>query len=62
MKVHEAIARCLVDNGIHTLFGVIGDGNLFFVDSFKRLPGTRYVAAAGEDRWAGRDTTPVRPV
>lgn len=48
MKVHEAIARSLVDNGINTLFGVIGDGNLFFVDSFMRLPGTHYVAAAGE--------------
>jgi thiamine pyrophosphate-dependent acetolactate synthase large subunit-like protein len=48
MKVHEAIARSLVDNGIHTLFGVIGDGNLFFVNSFAQLPGTHYVAAAGE--------------
>lgn len=47
MKVHEAIARGLVDAGTETLFGLIGDANLFLVDSFVRQRGT-YVAAAHE--------------
>ena len=48
MKVHAAIARALAEHGIDTLFGVIGDGNLFFVDTFVREHGGRYVAAANE--------------
>lgn len=47
MKVHEALARGLVDAGVGTLFGLIGDANLFLVDSFVRQRGT-YVAAAHE--------------
>lgn len=48
MKVHEAIAQALFDNGVRTLFGLIGDGNLFLVDSFTRLGQCQYVAAAHE--------------
>lgn len=47
MKVHEAVARGLVDAGVDILFGLIGDANLFLVDSFVRQRGT-YVAAAHE--------------
>lgn len=47
MKVHEALARGLVDRGVDTVFGLIGDANLFLVDSFARQGGT-YVAAVHE--------------
>ena len=36
MKAHAAIARALADNGIKDLFGLIGDANLYMVDSFVR--------------------------
>lgn len=45
---HAALARALRDNGVDTLFGVMGDGNIFVIDSFARLEGCRYVAATGE--------------
>jgi thiamine pyrophosphate-dependent acetolactate synthase large subunit-like protein len=48
MKVHEALARSLAEHGVDTVFGVAGDGNLFFIDSFVRECGGRYVAAANE--------------
>ncbi len=48
MKAHEAIARALSDNGIETLFGLIGDANLFMVDSFVRQCGGTYVSAQHE--------------
>ncbi|WP_326522883.1 thiamine pyrophosphate-binding protein [Sphingomonas sp.] len=48
MKVYQALAHALADNGARTLFGVIGDANLMLVDSFVREVGGRYVAAAHE--------------
>jgi thiamine pyrophosphate-dependent acetolactate synthase large subunit-like protein len=45
---HEAMAQALVDQGVRTVFGLIGDGNLFMVDSFHRLPGTTYVGMTNE--------------
>ncbi len=48
MKVHEAIAQGLIDSGVTTLFGLIGDANLFMVDSYVRKFGGRYIAAAHE--------------
>lgn len=49
MKVHAAIARALHDSDVRTLFGVLGDANIFLVDSFIRdLGETTYVAAANE--------------
>ena len=48
MPFHAALARCLVDHGVTTMFGLIGDGNLFMVDSFVRLFGGTFVSAAGE--------------
>jgi acetolactate synthase-1/2/3 large subunit len=48
MKVYEAMARALVDNDVTTLFGVMGDGNLYFVDSFVREAGGKYVASDHE--------------
>lgn len=48
MKVHAAIAKALIDNGIDTLFGLVGDANLFLVDSFVREYGGKFVSAAHE--------------
>jgi acetolactate synthase I/II/III large subunit len=48
MKVHAALAATLRDSGVDTMFGLVGDGNMFIVDSFARAEGTRYVAAAFE--------------
>lgn len=48
MKVHEATARALRDHGVDTLFGLIGDANLFMVRSFAEDHGGRFVAAANE--------------
>ncbi|HEY1622654.1 MAG TPA: thiamine pyrophosphate-dependent enzyme [Streptosporangiaceae bacterium] len=45
---HQAISQGLRDQAVHTMFGVIGDGNLFIVDSFRRLDGTRYLPMATE--------------
>jgi acetolactate synthase-1/2/3 large subunit len=48
LKVHAAIAQALVDHGVDTLFGLIGDANLFMVNEYAAIGGTRYVAAAHE--------------
>ena len=48
MKAHEAIARALSDNGVAMLFGLIGDANLFMVDSYVRACGGTYVSAQHE--------------
>ncbi len=48
MKVHEALARGLADHGADTVFGLIGDANLFLVDSFARQQQGTYVAAVHE--------------
>lgn len=47
-EVRQALARVLADHGVTTLFGVLGDGNMFVVDSFVHDCGGRYVAAAHE--------------
>lgn len=48
LKVHSAIAKALVDNGVTHMFGLIGDGNLYMADSFAREYGGTYVSAANE--------------
>ena len=47
-NVHQAIARALVDNGVDTIFGLMGDANMYMVDSFIRDCGGRFVSAANE--------------
>lgn len=42
------MAAALRQHGVDTVFGLIGDGNLYLMDSFRRLPGTRYVGVAHE--------------
>lgn len=46
--VHAVIARALNELGVDTMFGLMGDSNLFMVDSFVRNEGGRYVAATHE--------------
>ncbi len=48
MQGHEAIAKALADQGVDTAFGVVGDGNVFIVDSLVHNHGLRYQAAAHE--------------
>lgn len=48
MYLHQAIARAIAEDGNPTMFGLIGDSNLFMVDHFVReLDGT-YVGAVHE--------------
>ena len=48
MLFQDAMATALTDNDVETIFGLIGDGNLFVMDSFRRRPGTAYVGVAHE--------------
>ena len=48
MPVHAALARGLDDLGVETVFGLMGDSNLFLVDAFVRQFGGRYVPATHE--------------
>src|ERR1700758_2105406 len=48
MYVYEALARALYDNDIHEMFGVVGDANLFIIDSFQNAVGGRYVPTSTE--------------
>ena len=49
VTVHAAIASALVSQGLRTLFGVLGEGNIHLVDDFVGSHGVRYVKAARED-------------
>lgn len=46
--VYQLIARATKDHAITTMFGVMGDANLFMVDSFVREFGGRFIPAAHE--------------
>jgi thiamine pyrophosphate-dependent acetolactate synthase large subunit-like protein len=48
LKVHQAIAKALVDNGVEVVFGLLGDANMFTIDSFVHEYGGRFVAAGHE--------------
>lgn len=48
MHFHEAMGHVLAAHGVSTIFGVVGDANLFLMDSFGQLPGCTYVSMAGE--------------
>ncbi|MCJ8310823.1 MAG: thiamine pyrophosphate-binding protein [Hyphomicrobiales bacterium] len=48
LKVYEALARSLSDNAVTDLFGLIGDANLFMVDSYQKQPGVQFVPAVHE--------------
>ncbi|MEO9340758.1 thiamine pyrophosphate-dependent enzyme [Mesorhizobium sp. SB112] len=46
--VHALLAATLAEHVPGPLFGLVGDGNLFFVDSFVAKQGGRYIAARHE--------------
>ena len=46
--VYQSIARATHDHGMKTMFGLMGDANLFMVDSFVRDFGGRFIPAAHE--------------
>ncbi len=48
LKVYQAVARALADNGVDTIFGLIGEANLFMVDSFVRDAGGKFIATSHE--------------
>jgi len=48
MYFHELMARCLRDEGAEVVFGVIGDANLYMIDSFERVCGGRLVSFSNE--------------
>ncbi|SFS58154.1 Acetolactate synthase large subunit [Sulfitobacter marinus] len=48
IHVYQSIARAIESHGTTLLFGLMGDANLFMVDSFVRDCGGRFVPAAHE--------------
>lgn len=48
MKAHAAIAKALTDNGVDAIFGLIGDANLYMIDSFIRDCGGKFYSSANE--------------
>lgn len=48
MKCHAAIARGVADLGVDVIFGVMGDANLWVIETYVHTCGKRYVAAASE--------------
>jgi thiamine pyrophosphate-dependent acetolactate synthase large subunit-like protein len=48
IHVYQSISRAVYDHGVDTMFGLMGDANLFMVDSFVRDCDGRFVPAAHE--------------
>lgn len=48
IHVYQSIARAVHDHGVTTMFGLMGDANLFMVDSFVRDCGGQFVPVAHE--------------
>ncbi|PIE20429.1 MAG: acetolactate synthase [Neptuniibacter caesariensis] len=46
--VYQSIAQSVVDHGIDTMFGLMGDGNLFMVDHYVRHCGGTFIPVAIE--------------
>ncbi|MBL0373893.1 thiamine pyrophosphate-binding protein [Rhizobium sp. KVB221] len=46
--VYQSIARAVLDHKTETMFGLMGDANLFMVDHYVRACGGRFVPAAHE--------------
>ena len=46
--VYQSIARATKDHGTTKMFGLMGDANLFMVDSFVRECGGNFIPAAHE--------------
>lgn len=48
INTYQSIAQAVLDNGIDTMFGLMGDANLFMVDYYVRDCGGTFVPAAYE--------------
>jgi acetolactate synthase-1/2/3 large subunit len=48
MFVHETVAAAVASAHVDTMFGLIGDANLFMVNAFVEQHGGRYVSAVHE--------------
>ncbi|MDP6283241.1 MAG: thiamine pyrophosphate-binding protein [Acidimicrobiales bacterium] len=48
MLGHDAVAQALVDHGVDTVFGVLGDGNLFIGENLQRQHRVNLVGATHE--------------
>ena len=48
MLGHDAVAQALVDHGVDTVFGVLGDGNLFIGENLQRQHDVTLVGATHE--------------
>ena len=48
MLGHDAVAQALVDEGVDTVFGVLGDGNLFIGEALVRIHDVNYISATHE--------------
>src|SRR5260370_5006352 len=48
MFVHESVAAAVASAHVDTMFGLIGDANLFMVNAFVEQHGGRYVSAVYE--------------
>ncbi|MBA51361.1 MAG: acetolactate synthase [Acidimicrobiaceae bacterium] len=48
MLGHDAVAQALVDHGVDTVFGVLGDGNLFIGENLQRQHDVNLVGATHE--------------
>lgn len=48
MHFHEALARGISSYDVDTVFGVLGDGNIYIMDSFRRYANGRYVSTSHE--------------
>jgi thiamine pyrophosphate-dependent acetolactate synthase large subunit-like protein len=48
MRVHAALAATLAEHRVTTVFGLMGDANMFLIDTLVRDHDVRYVAAANE--------------
>ena len=48
MLGHDVVARALVDHGVDTVFGVLGDGNLFIGENLQREHDVTFIGATHE--------------
>lgn len=48
LKVYQALARMIAESGCGPVFGLVGDANLYMIDSYVREFGGTYYSAANE--------------
>ena len=53
MKIHELIAQAVAAEGVDTVFGVMGDGNMMWLTAFEAMEGKRVIYCRHEANAAG---------